>query len=144
MGYGNIGIEKIYWSITEVSELTGVAPHMLRAWETAFPMLKPKKNRAGNRAYRKRDIECIEQIRQLVLVEKFTYEGARRKMLAARVVEHSSKTAEIERVSDEATIARHSDVPFPAATGEPTRKPDPEVLKGLRAELQRTLAMLKG
>ncbi len=143
MGYGNIGIEKIYWSITEVSELTGVAPHMLRAWEAAFPMLKPKKNRAGNRAYRKRDIECIEQIRQLVLVEKFTYEGARRKMQATRVGENNPKPVVEERSSGEATVARHSDAPFPASTGEP-RKPNPEVLKGLRAELQRTLAMLKG
>lgn len=134
MGYGNIGIEKIYWSITEVSELTGVAPHMLRAWESAFPMLKPKKNRAGNRAYRKRDIECIEQIRQLVLVEKFTYEGARRKILDARLGDKIANPV--------VTTASLDDTITPRQTVS-VRKPDPEVLKGLRAELLRTLAMLK-
>lgn len=134
MGYGNIGIEKIYWSITEVSELTGVAPHMLRAWESAFPMLKPKKNRAGNRAYRKRDIECIEQIRQLVLVEKFTYEGARRKMLDARLGDKIANPVVTTASLDDTITPRQTDS---------VRKPDPEVLKGLRAELLRTLAMLK-
>lgn len=142
MGYGNIGIEKIYWSITEVSELTGVAPHMLRTWEAAFPMLKPKKNRAGNRAYRKRDIECIEQIRQLVLVEKFTYEGARRKMYDARTGEKNASPVATQRSSSEMISPRQADSTLPASTGEP-RKPNPEVLKGLRAELLRTLAMLK-
>lgn len=134
MGYGNIGIEKIYWSITEVSELTGVAPHMLRAWESAFPMLKPKKNRAGNRAYRKRDIECIEQIRQLVVEEKFTYEGARRKMHDARMSDKIAIPVVATASLDNAVTPIQTDA---------VRKPDPEVLKGLRAELLRTLAMLK-
>ena len=48
--------EKLYYSIREVSEYTGVKAHVLRYWEQEFPTLKPKKNRAGNRSYRPRDI----------------------------------------------------------------------------------------
>ena len=47
--------DKLYYSITEVSELTEVKPHVLRYWETEFKALKPKKNRAGNRTYRSSD-----------------------------------------------------------------------------------------
>ena len=42
-------VKRLYWSISEVGELTGVQPHVLRYWETEFPTLKPKKNRSGNR-----------------------------------------------------------------------------------------------
>lgn len=71
---------KMYYSISEVSELTGVKPHVLRYWETEFPSLKPKKNRAGNRNYRTKDIKSILVIRDLLYKEKFTINGARKKL----------------------------------------------------------------
>lgn len=71
---------KMYYSISEVSELTGVKPHVLRYWETEFPSLKPKKNRAGNRNYRSKDIKSILVIRDLLYKEKFTINGARKKL----------------------------------------------------------------
>ncbi|NIM19754.1 MAG: MerR family transcriptional regulator [Candidatus Latescibacteria bacterium] len=71
---------KMYYSISEVSELTGVKPHVLRYWETEFPSLKPKKNRAGNRNYRLKDIKAILVIRDLLYKEKFTISGARKKL----------------------------------------------------------------
>ncbi len=71
---------KMYYSISEVAEMTGVKAHVLRYWETEFPTLRPKKNRAGNRNYRPRDIKAILVIRDLLYKEKFTISGARKKL----------------------------------------------------------------
>ena len=74
------GIRKLYSSIREVSEATGLKPHVLRFWEQEFPMLRPKKNRAGNRVYTARDIQVVERIQDLLKREKYTIEGARQVM----------------------------------------------------------------
>ena len=71
------GIRKLYYSIREVSDRTGLKAHVLRYWETEFDQLRPKKNRAGNRAYTERDIELVERIQTLLKDEKYTIEGAR-------------------------------------------------------------------
>ena len=71
---------KMYYTIGEVSDLTGVKPHVLRYWETEFPSLRPKKNRAGNRSYSKSDIKSVLAIRDLLYKEKFTINGARKKL----------------------------------------------------------------
>lgn len=71
------GIRKLYYSIREVSERVGQKPHVLRYWETEFEQLRPKKNRAGNRAYTERDIEIVERIQHLLKEERYTIEGAR-------------------------------------------------------------------
>ena len=74
------GAAKMYYSISEVSQMTGVKAHVLRYWETEFPSLRPKKNRAGNRNYRSKDIKAILVIRDLLYREKFTISGARKKL----------------------------------------------------------------
>ena len=71
------GIKKLYYSIGEVSELTELKAYVLRYWETEFSQLKPPKNRAGNRTYRKKDIEIILKIKDLLYEKKFTIDGAR-------------------------------------------------------------------
>ena len=71
---------KMYYSISEVSEMTGVKAHVLRYWESEFPTLRPKKNRAGNRNYRPKDIQAVLVIRDLLYKEKFTISGARKKL----------------------------------------------------------------
>ncbi len=68
---------KIYYSISEVSEMTGVKAYVLRFWEKEFPVLKPKKNRAGNRSYQLKDIDIINQIKHLLYDSGYTIEGAR-------------------------------------------------------------------
>jgi DNA-binding transcriptional MerR regulator len=74
------GSAKMYYSISEVAEMTNVKAHVLRYWETEFPSLRPKKNRAGNRNYRPKDIKAILVIRDLLYKEKFTISGARKKL----------------------------------------------------------------
>ena len=72
--------ERLCYSISEVCQMTGLKPHVLRYWETAFPMLKPGKNQAGNRIYRPRDVELIKLIKKLLYDERFTVDGARQKL----------------------------------------------------------------
>ena len=75
---------KLYYSISEVSDLLDVKAHVLRYWETQFKMLRPKKARGGARRYKKRDIEILFDIKQLLYDQRFTIAGARRKILDDR------------------------------------------------------------
>ena len=71
---------KLYRSISEVSDMLDVKPHVLRYWETQFGMLRPRKNRAGNRVYRPEDLKVLFRIRELLYDRRFTIEGARKKI----------------------------------------------------------------
>jgi len=70
--------KKLYYSISEVSRITGLEQHVLRYWETQFPELTPAKNRAGNRIYTNKDISLIFEIKHLVREEGFTIDGAKK------------------------------------------------------------------
>lgn len=71
---------KEYYSIGEVCGITDLKPHVLRYWESQFPILHPTKNAAGNRVYRRREIKLIQLLRHLLYSEKYTIEGARGKL----------------------------------------------------------------
>src|SRR3954469_5427270 len=73
--------EKLFFKIGEVCELIKVQPHVLRYWETEFPMLAPQKNRAGQRVYRRKDVEMVLRIRDLLYEEKFTIAGAKKRLM---------------------------------------------------------------
>lgn len=73
-------VKKAYYSIGEVCEITGLKPHVLRYWETQFKILRPKKNRAGNRVFRPEDIELILLVKHLLYEKKFTIDGAQQKL----------------------------------------------------------------
>lgn len=72
--------KKTYYSIREVCTQTDLEPHVLRYWESEFPQLHPKKNRAGNRAYREKDIETVLYIKRLLYEEQYTIPGAKKKL----------------------------------------------------------------
>lgn len=81
MGYAATAIpEKIFFKIGEVCDLVGVQAHVLRYWETEFPMLSPQKNRSGQRTYRRRDVEIAFRIKELLYDELFTIAGAKKKL----------------------------------------------------------------
>ena len=75
---------RLYRSISEVSEMVGVKPHVLRYWETQFSMLRPRKNRAGNRMYRPEEVKLLMRIKELLYARRFTIEGAKRRLLEER------------------------------------------------------------
>ena len=72
--------DKLFFKIGEVADLTSVEQHVLRYWEDEIELLKPKKNKSGQRLYQKRDVELILEIKQLLYGEKFTVAGAREKL----------------------------------------------------------------
>ena len=69
-----------YFSIGEVCSMTSLKPHVLRYWESQFRFLNPAKNRSGNRVYQRKEIELIVLVKHLLYTEKYTIEGARRKV----------------------------------------------------------------
>lgn len=83
-------IEKLYYSIGEVSEKIEQEPHVLRYWEEEFDVLTPRKNRSGRRVYTDEDIQIVERIRHLLKDEKYTIEGAR------QAIERDDRTAEVQ------------------------------------------------
>ena len=72
--------QREYYSIGEVCDLVDLKPHVLRYWETQFPVLNPSKNRSGNRVYQRKEIKLILLVKQLLYDEKYTIEGAKQKL----------------------------------------------------------------
>jgi DNA-binding transcriptional MerR regulator len=72
--------EKLFFKIGEVCDIAGVQAHVLRYWESEFPMLAPQKNRAGQRTYRRRDVEMALRIKELLYDDQYTIAGAKKKL----------------------------------------------------------------
>jgi DNA-binding transcriptional MerR regulator len=77
MAYKEKEIEKLYYSIGEVAEIFNVAPSLIRFWESEFDIIKPKKNRKGNRQFTREDIDSVKTIFHLVKEKGFTLQGAK-------------------------------------------------------------------
>ena len=76
---------KLFFKIGEVCEIVGVEPYVLRFWETEFPNLAPGKSKTGHRVYKKKDVENILRVKELLYDRGFTIAGARRHMSKTRV-----------------------------------------------------------
>jgi DNA-binding transcriptional MerR regulator len=74
--------DKLYYRIGEVARLCGVETYVLRFWETEFPQLKPNKSGAGQRLYRRREVDLARRIRHLLYEEGYTIPGARQAIQA--------------------------------------------------------------
>jgi DNA-binding transcriptional MerR regulator len=72
--------DKQFFKIGEVSRITGVKPHVLRYWETEFSSIRPQKSRTNQRLYRRRDVELLLLVKQLLYQEGFTIAGANRRL----------------------------------------------------------------
>ena len=106
--------EKLFFRIGEVCDLIKVQPHVLRYWETEFPMLAPQKNRAGQRVYRRKDVEMVFRIRDLLYEEKFTIAGAKKRLM------DESRSGSVRAKLGEALSADPPDSP-----GQQPGTPDP-------------------
>ncbi|HSB09741.1 MAG TPA: MerR family transcriptional regulator [Blastocatellia bacterium] len=129
--------EKLFFRIGEVCDLIKVQPHVLRYWETEFPMLAPQKNRAGQRVYRRKDVEMVLRIRDLLYEEKFTIAGAKKKLLDE--IRGGSTRAK----TGEAIAADHpeSDSSQPAPSGKATVPPPDQ--RAVPPQTRHVLRMLK-
>jgi len=90
-------MEKLYYSIAEVSKILGINASNLRFWEKEFKQLKPRRNEKGTRFYTQDDINVVKQIMYLVNDQNLTLEGARQKLNQKK--DHVAKQQElIERL----------------------------------------------
>ncbi|HEV2799396.1 MAG TPA: MerR family transcriptional regulator [Pyrinomonadaceae bacterium] len=121
--------EKLFFKIGEVCDITGVQAHVLRYWESEFPMLAPQKNRAGQRTYRKRDVEMALRIKELLYEDQYTIAGAKKKLLSEirgasklKVVTPDMNAASVaaEELPQE-TTATHASVPLPQQQTPPAQ-----------------------
>jgi len=71
-------MSKLFYKIGEVSELTGIKPYILRYWESEFGLIKPVKNKRGQRLYKESDIKRILKIKKLLYEDKYTIAGTKR------------------------------------------------------------------
>ncbi len=74
--------DKLYYRIGEVEGITAIPAYVLRYWESEFKLLRPKKNPAGQRLYRKRDLDLVLRIKSLLYDERLTLEGAKKRLHA--------------------------------------------------------------
>ncbi len=74
--------DKLYYRIGEVAAATEVPAYVLRYWESEFKLLRPKKNQAGQRMYRRRDLDLVSRIKTLLYDERLTLEGAKKRLFA--------------------------------------------------------------
>ena len=80
MDYAEPQIEKLYYAIGETAKMLNVPVSTVRFWENEFDILKPKKNKKGNRLFTQQDIKNLKIIHRLVKVEGLTLEGAKKRM----------------------------------------------------------------
>jgi len=81
-------LTKLYYAIGEVAEMFDVNASLIRFWEKEFSILKPKKNKKGNRLFTVKDIKNLERIYDLVKVKGFTLEGAKKELKKKNRVNH--------------------------------------------------------
>lgn len=74
------GSEKLYYRIGDVAQLLGVKAYVLRYWESEFAFIHPQKSPTGQRVYKKSDVESLFLIRHLLYVDRYSVEGARKKL----------------------------------------------------------------
>ena len=98
--------DRLYFKIGEVARLVGVKPYVLRYWETEFSVVRPGKTRSKHRLYRRKDVETLLEIRRLLYAERYTIEGAKRRLREGNV--RTSPAEEVKPDSD-TTLTRVRD-----------------------------------
>lgn len=128
--------DKLFFRIGEVAELLDVKTYVLRFWETEFPMVSPQKSRSGQRVYRKKDVEMLLLIKHLLYVERFSIEGARKRI---RELKQKSGAGKSPAAAVAASVAKPA-VADSAGTVAPTpglAAADRDSLKAALAELEK-------
>jgi DNA-binding transcriptional MerR regulator len=144
--------EKLFFKIGEVCELAGVQAHVLRYWESEFSMLAPQKNRAGQRVYRKRDVEIALRIKELLYEDQYTIAGAKKRLandLRAggkfRVItgDDSGDGSEASG-SEAAAFSESANATVGRSTPGTRTADDRKALRKVAAELRELLSLLEG
>ena len=130
---------KLFFKIGEVCEITDTQPYVLRYWESEFTALAPAKNSSGQRIYRRRDIETVVRIKQLLYDEGFTIAGAKKRLEAE--LTGRTPTPQTEAARSEAPVpSTVSASPTPnSAAGDDRER---TVLLEVREQLREILTLL--
>jgi DNA-binding transcriptional MerR regulator len=125
--------DKLYFRIGEVARLAGIKPYVLRFWESEFPTLGPKKAGTGHRLYRRKDVEQVLEIKQLLYEKRYTIEGAR-KFLESRAKPAPAGVGARSRRKSAAAAAKSQTPLFenPANLADTVRKELREILNILK------------
>jgi DNA-binding transcriptional MerR regulator len=141
--------EKLFFKIGEVCALTGVQAHVLRYWESEFPMLAPQKNRAGQRTYRKRDVEMVLRIKELLYEDQYTIAGAKRKLASELRGASKLKVVTPEMSAPQAAPATFAappraepDEPNGELNAAPLTDEKLQAIRRLKSQLRELLALL--
>ena len=92
---------KLFFKISEVCEIVGVEPYVLRFWETEFPNFAPEKSKAGHRVYKRKDVENILRIKELLYDRGFTIAGARKQLAKSKPVKQMDRDQLLTRIRKE-------------------------------------------
>jgi len=90
--------DKLYFAISEVAEICGVKPYVLRYWESEFKLLRPSKNPSGQRMYQRKDIDMVFKIKRYLYEEGFTISGAKKKLKEDRKEATQNATGQSKEV----------------------------------------------
>ncbi|MDR2447288.1 MAG: MerR family transcriptional regulator [Treponema sp.] len=94
-------------TIGDVEEITGVKAHVLRYWEQEFPMIQPKRDKAGRHIYSERDIHLLFRLKHLLYEKRYTIAGAQRQIFAELSGENQGVHAQIALLRSELFALRH-------------------------------------
>jgi DNA-binding transcriptional MerR regulator len=125
---------KLFFKIGEVCEITDTQPYVLRYWESEFPALAPAKNSSGQRIYRRKDIETVLRIKQLLYEEGFTIAGAKKRLEAEVGGRGPTPSAMASLPETEVTTVEAAPEP-PSPAAADTRAMLVELREGLRGIL---------
>jgi len=124
--------DKLYYKIGEVAKFTGVKTHVLRYWETEFPLIRPNKSRSNQRLYRRQDVDLILRLKDLLYNQGFTIAGARKKLREKPDGKLDGKPDKPAAKSQATAVAETDQMTLPLAGGC-----DPKLLRDIRQDLQR-------
>jgi DNA-binding transcriptional MerR regulator len=122
--------DKVYFKIGEVSEITGIEPHVLRYWESEIKVIRPQRATSKQRLYRRADIERILTVKKLLQEEGYTISGAKKYLTGSR------KNREMAPEAPRVTVA-------PGTTGAPSPSGMPRFYHEIKAELEEIKKLLE-
>jgi len=129
---------KLFFKIGEVCEITDTQPYVLRYWESEFSALAPAKNSSGQRIYRRRDIETVLRIKELLYDEGFTIAGAKKRLEAEQAGRTPTPQTEAAKVAGPAVLSA------PTPNSEAADDRQRSVIVELREQLRAILTLLDG
>ena len=142
-GLKDLSIPKLYYSISEVSRITGLEQYVLRYWETEFDELRPQKNRAGNRIYSNKDIKFILKIKELLREKRYTIEGAKQILKEEIANDRELEKMDLAAEANGQAAQASAQDPGQITIDEASKKPAIKIERAAIDEMRKSVKALK-